>query len=40
MFVVWPTNMDHGGDYGADNNKTVKYTVKFQYDYYLSIGIT
>ena len=34
---AWPTSMDHGGDYGADTGDVVKYTVKFQYDYYLTI---
>lgn len=34
---AWPTNFDHGGDYGADNSDTVKCTLKLQYDYYLTV---
>lgn len=34
---AWPTNLDHGSDYNADSSDTVKLTVKFQYDYYLTV---
>ena len=37
IFGAWPTHFDHGGDYSADSSDTVKYTVTFQYDYYLSV---
>ena len=34
---AWPTELSHGGDYDASNNDTVKYSVTFAYDYYLTI---
>ena len=37
MFGVWPTNFQHGGEYGADNSSTVIYTVSLAYDYYLTV---
>ena len=34
---AWPTSLSHGGNYDASNNDTVKYTVQFAYDYYLTV---
>lgn len=37
IFGCWPTTFNHGGDYGADNSDTVKYSVSLRYDYYVSV---
>ena len=34
---AWPTTFDHGGEYGAENSDTVKFSTTLQYDYYLTV---
>lgn len=35
IYGAWPYSINPGGDYGADNSDTVKWTVNFHYDYYI-----
>lgn len=37
IFGAWPTQFQHGGNYGADQSNTVIYNVSFAYDYYITV---
>ena len=37
IFGAWPTQLQHGSDYGADSSEVVKMQVTLAYDYYLTV---